>query len=222
MSGADLNGRSLLRYFKSSAGGPGATPRLAVGRPLKALLRPVATTADRLNPADVACLSEWRNKFVSSFLNEFQATDRQTREWLVNTVGPDDTRILFMLDDLNSRTFGYMGIAFIDWEKSYVEADAIVRGGDAPPGTMAAALKALLSWARHDLGLHEIHVRVRSDNPAVGFYKKLGFREFKRVPLRKSADEKNKVTWVEDDSAASSAVQLVYMRIDPALCDEKS
>ena len=221
MMAGDLKGRALLRYFKESAGQPGAFPCLAVGRPLRAILRPLPTMAGRINPEDVSCLTKWRNKYVTSFLNEFEATDAQTTNWLVNTIGPDDTRILFMLDDPSSRTFGYMGIAFIDWEKSYVEADAIVRGGDAPAGTMAAALKALLSWAKHHLGLHHVHVRVRSDNPAVAFYQKLGFREFKRVPLRKT-DGQNKVVWVEDPSEGSSPVQLVYMEIDPALCDEKS
>jgi RimJ/RimL family protein N-acetyltransferase len=206
------NGQSILRCFKESAGKPGASLCLCVGQPPAALLRPVATDAHFINQADVEALTKWRNKYVASFLTEFNATVDETSHWLTKMIGPDDTRILFMIDDLSGRTFGYMGIAFIDWEKHYFEADAIVRGDSAPPGTMAACLKGLLAWAKSTLGLHDIHVRVRSDNPAVEFYRKLGFREEKRVSLRKTA-EPGKIIWVED--SAPSSVQLVHMTLDP-------
>jgi len=77
---------------------------------------------------------------------------------------------------------------------------------------MGACLKTLLAWAKNGLGLTDIHVRVRSDNPAVEFYKKLGFREEKRVSLRKT-NQSDKIVWVED--SAPSPVQLVYMTLDP-------
>lgn len=221
MTSPCLKGKALLSYLKGAAGAPGASVCLTVGWPYKAILRPVATRIEHISLEDVRCLTDWRNKFVTSFLNEFEATISQTTAWLSETVGPDDTRILFMVDDLSSRTFGYMGLAYIDWEKRYVEADAIVRGDSAPPGTMGMALKALLSWARHQLDLEQIHVRVRSDNSAVSFYEKIGFSELKRTPLRKTSTN-DKITWVEDDSAAGSGKELVYMRIEPEKCDEKS
>jgi len=205
-------GQSILRYFKETAGKPGATLCLSVGQPPIALLRPVATDSRYVNQADVEALTKWRNKYVGSFLTEFDATAEQTSQWLTKMVGLDDTRILFMIDDLSGRTFGYMGIAFIDWAKHYVEADAIVRGDSAPPGTMAACLKGLLGWAKNSLGLRNIHVRVRSDNPALEFYRKLGFCEEKRVFLRKTT-QADKIIWAEDN--APSPVQLVHMTLDP-------
>ncbi len=206
------NGQSILRYFKESAGKPGARLCLSVGQPPLALLRPVATDHRFINKSDVEALTKWRNKYVGSFLTEFNATAEQTTQWLTKSVAVDDSRILFMIDDLAGRTFGYMGIAFIDWTKHYVEADAIVRGETAPPGTMAACLKALLAWAKNSLGLHHIQVRVRSDNPALDFYRKLGFREEKRVSLRKTT-QAEKIIWLED--SAPSPVQLVHMTLDP-------
>jgi RimJ/RimL family protein N-acetyltransferase len=206
------NGQSLLRYFKETAGRPGATLCLSVGQPPIALLRPVATDPRFLNADDIAALTKWRNKYVNSFLTEFNATAEQTSHWLTKILSTDDTRILFMIDDLAGRTFGYMGIAFIDWSKRYVEADAIVRGEAAAPGTMAACLKALLGWAKNGLGLHHIQVRVRSDNTAVEFYRKLGFHEETRVSLRKTT-QADKIVWVED--SAPSPVQLVHMTLDP-------
>src|SRR5688572_2674037 len=108
-----LSGRSLLQHFKESAGKPRESVYLTVGNPPVALLRPVATDGRYINSADVELLTAWRNKFVTSFLTEFNATPAQTTHWLTKMIGPDDTRILFMIDDLAGRTFGYMGLAFI-------------------------------------------------------------------------------------------------------------
>ena len=152
----------------------------------QASLRPVATQLDYLNELDVASLTSWRNRHVSSFLTEFNATDVQTRRWLTQQVGPDDSRILFMLDDAERKTIGYMGLAFIDWAAGTAEADAVVRGIDAPRGLMSQALRTLLSWAQGQLAFNRIGVRVRSDNPALGFYEKLGFKETHRVSLRRT------------------------------------
>jgi hypothetical protein len=207
-------GKSLLKYYKETAGQPGVRVCLAVGNPYVAILRPVATIAGLINRADVEALTAWRNKYVSSFLTEFTATAGQTENWLRDIVGPDDGRILFMVDEPGGRTFGYMGIAFINWEQNYVEADAVVRGESAPPRTMASALKTLLAWTRNHLGLADINVRVRSDNSALEFYRKVGFVEQKRVALRKRVHGEN-VTWSEENLVTNPAVTLVYMKMDP-------
>jgi RimJ/RimL family protein N-acetyltransferase len=116
-----------------------------------------------------------------------------------------------MVDDIYGRTFGYMGLDYIDWERGYGEADAVVRGGDAPRGTMKVALQVLLKWARGHLGLCEIGVRVKLSNMiALEFYKKVGFQEFKRVPLRKVV-ESDMIRWVEDPSIEKADDYLVYM-----------
>ncbi len=204
-------GRDWLRSLKSSAGHPGSPACLFVGNPPIATLRVVATQPDRLASDDVACLTKWRNRFVTSFLTEFVATDVQTGRWLTDVVGPDDTKLLFMADGLDGRTFGYLGIAFIDWERGYGEADAVVRGGHATPGTMGTALRTLMAWARSELGLAEIGVRVRSDNPALGFYRKLGFVEKSRTPLRKTVTG-DKTIWTEAPGLETPSPSLVHLR----------
>jgi RimJ/RimL family protein N-acetyltransferase len=204
-------GRQLLRAAKESAAPRGAVLSLPVGRPVEAVLRPVATCEGCLNADDVRALTQWRNRFVRSFLTEFEATEERTARWLTTMVGPDDTRILFMVDDARTgRTVGYMGLAFIDWERGSGEADAIVRGGDAAPGMMTRALRTMLDWARVQLGLHELGVRVRSDNPAVTFYRKLGFRELRRVPLRR-IDREGLIQWIENESLPGREPSLVHM-----------
>lgn len=190
---------------------------IPVGDPFEAVLRPLVTAAGKINREDVRVLTEWRNRFVRSFLTEFQATEERTKKWLTQVVGPDPTRILFMLDDVHGRTIGYLGLAFIDWEQRTGEADAIVRGVETQPGVMTKALLALLRWAHHELGLTKaLTVRVRSDNPAVDFYLKLG-AETRRVPLR-AIEEPGMTRWVEADSLNNNtATELVYITFHPHL-----
>ena len=189
---------------------------IPVGDPVEAVLRPVVTVAGNVNANDVRVLTEWRNRFVGSFLTEFEATEARTEQWLTEVVGPDPTRMLFMLDDVHGRTIGYLGLAFIDWQERTGEADAIVRGVDELPGIMTKALLALLRWAHRELGLTKaLNVRVRSDNPAVDFYLKLG-TETRRVPLRE-IKEPGMTRLVEDESFAESSTELVYLTFHPHL-----
>lgn len=200
----------MLAALKACSTPGGSSLCLPVGMPPVALLRPVATSRERLNPDDVRVLTEWRNRNVRAFLTEFQADEDRTEKWLAEMVGPDDTRILFMVDDLEGRTVGYIGLAFIDWDAGWGEADAVVKGGETPPGTMTKALHVLLDWAREQLGLSNLGVRVRSDNTALEFYRKAGFREERRVPLRK-IEEEGMTRWVEDPSRDPGEPSLVHM-----------
>jgi hypothetical protein len=56
---------------------------------------------------------------------------------------------------------------------------------------------------------------VRSDNPALAFYGKVGFVEQQRVPLARKENDDG-VVWVEDASATDSVASLVHMRYQPA------
>jgi RimJ/RimL family protein N-acetyltransferase len=206
-------GAALLRALKQSTRAGAATLTLPVGTPVRALLRPIATLPGAADAIDVQRLSEWRNRHVKSFLTEFVANDERTAAWLAGAVHRDDGKILFMLHALDGEPLGHLGLGFIDWPTGYGEADAIVSGGASPPGLMKLALQTLLRWARDQLGLQALAVRVRSDNPAVAFYEKVGFREFKRVPLavRRSAEGSD---WSEDPSLVASDASLVYMRYE--------
>ena len=205
------SGKEVLRVLKDTAGSPGMLC-IPVGRPVRALLRPVPTHRDRMNADDVHYLTDWRNRHVNAFLTQFHATEARTAKWLSEVVGPSQTKVLFMVDDLSRRTFGYMGLDFIDWQRRSGEADAIVRGAEAPAGLMAESLRTLMLWARVQLGLHCLGVRVRSDNSALEFYRKLGFREVRRVGLRR-IDEPDRGCWVEDDSLPVSGLCLVHMEL---------
>lgn len=205
---------SALQAIKQAACGASSLC-LPVGYPPRVLLRPVSTTVGRLDAKDVKVLTEWRNRYVTSFLTEFQATENRTADWLTRSVGPDGTRILFMVDGISDAiTIGYMGLAFIDWDRHYGEADAIVRGLPAERGVMRQALVTLLTWAKESLGLTSFGVRVRSDNPAISFYAALGFHTVRRVALRRTKEkDSGMIVWSEDSGAPIEEPFLVHMKL---------
>ena len=202
-------GRELLVALKASAISNAPCLSIPVSSPVEALLRPVATTAGKTNANDVRVLTQWRNRFVKSFLTEFEANESRTEQWLTNVVGPDPTKILFMLDDAQGRTVGYLGLGFIDWEQLSGEADALVRGVEGAPGLMTRAFFTLLNWACDQLGLTTLRGRVRSDNSALKFFLKAA-TETKRVPLRR-IDEPDMIRWVEDASLGDVSPSVVYL-----------
>lgn len=202
-------GKDLLRQLKHSAGAHGPQLGLKIPGYEGYFIRPVATRREFLDPVDIACLTNWRNRHVNAFLTEFSATDERTARWLSDAVHTDDSRILFMIEDERRERVGYMGIAYIDWERSYVEADAIVSSGATPKGMMSAALRTVLRWARGQLGLKVVAVRVLSDNPALTFYRKLGFEETNRIPLKRVISDAL-ASWIEDEALITSERYLVH------------
>jgi hypothetical protein len=206
-------GRELMQAAKAAAAPAQPALSLPIGRPVFGTMRPVGTRPGEILPDDVRVLTDWRNRFVQAFLTEFVASEERTERWLVESVGPDETRILFMVEDGDGRTVGYMGLASIDWETGYAEADAVVRGATAPPTLMMLALETLWSWGRSALGLKRLRARVRSDNPSIAAYRMWGFRERERVPLRREqvGDE---VHWVEDPSQEAGGPSLVHLELE--------
>jgi perosamine synthetase len=71
-----------------------------------------------------------------------------------------------------------------------MEIDNVVRGVDnQAPGIMAEAIQAVLDWAEEVIGPKQIFLRVFADNEhAVNFYRKLGFVDEQRIPLRKHVE----------------------------------
>jgi RimJ/RimL family protein N-acetyltransferase len=75
---------------------------------------------------------------------------------------------------------------------------------------MTAALHGLLAWARRERGLERFAVRVRSDNPALAFYRQAGFVEERRVPLRRVV-EPGMIRWVEAPGLTFPGLEVVYL-----------
>lgn len=208
-------GRQLVASVKAAtrATAPSGGNCLSLVSARGITLRPIGTALGAASEEEVRLLTEWRNRHVKAFLTEFEATQERTAAWLVESIGPDPGRIVFILRGRDGELFGLCGLAFADWEAGSVELDGVMRGTAAEPGGMTEAVRTLLDWAHCQLGLSTPLVRVVSDNPhALGFYRRLGFVETHRVPLRRVA-ERGMVRWVPDPSGPTEARQLVHHRM---------
>src|SRR5947208_3620655 len=94
MTSDSLNGRALLDYIKST---PSERYRIPIPEFQGVSLRAVSTTSP--DPGDVRRLTEWRNRHVTRFLTEFNATETRTRNWLTEVISRDSTRVLFMIEE---------------------------------------------------------------------------------------------------------------------------
>ena len=159
-----------------------------------------------------------RNENKLAFLTRFCATTERTKAWLTDIVGPDTSRILFVIKNpTNQEIYGYMGLAYGKSDGTYIEADAIVRTSDVKiSGLMKAALLSMIRWANKELGIADIWVRVLSDNPAIAFYKSCGFKESHRVHLFETSDKINACVSLSEARVATLSklidITLVYMR----------
>jgi RimJ/RimL family protein N-acetyltransferase len=204
-------GETLLAILKE--GTPRGDPALTL--PVKnsegLRLRPVATMPERVDPDDVQCLTELRNRHPRAFLTEFEATPERKTKWLTKYVRQDRGRILFMVENTARERLGYIGLAFIDWDAKSGEADAIVSGGSSPRGAMKYSLLTLLLWAQGQLGLESLSVRVLADNPAVNFYRRLGFVETGVTPLVRVPNADG-CAWVEGRESSKAERDLLNMQ----------
>lgn len=126
-----------------------------------------------IHPSHAKHLAAWREANRDWFLTTFEINVDRTRHWIESVIARDD-RMLFGVRPSEAEIMGVVGLAGIDTEKGSAEIDHVLRGRPAPQGIMTKALESLIAWAaRH--GLKELRTRVFADNPAVGFYEKIGF-----------------------------------------------
>jgi hypothetical protein len=182
---------------------------------------PICCQSDKTDDAVIGMLTAARNANTSSFLTFFAATSDRTRQWLVNSVASDSSRILFVLKDIYSGgLYGYMGLAYGDALGSRIEGDAIVRYSEqTEPGLMRTAFMQLVEWVRKDLGIKEVWIRVLSDNPALGFYQRCSFESIYVSPLyeiRNSDGVIEALTESVNSGSGLSSRTLTYMKYLPS------
>ena len=190
----------------------GSTAAIEIKGIDNARLRPASS--EQPARVDVYYLTHWRNQNVHAFLSEFVATEVRTECWLREYVGPDPTRIVFMVQ-VGDQIVGYMGLAQIDWDRRSFELDGIVRGrADAPRGVMTCGVLAMIDWAVNGLGLDRPAVRVLAHNAdAVAFYHRMGFADSHRVALyRVTSNGESQLT--EEPTGEPPAAALIYMTLD--------
>ena len=189
----------------------------------KYLLSPINCRLEESDRRIVEMLTASRNANTDRFLTFFDATPERTRDWLCNSVANDETRILFVLKEIETGALcGYMGLAYGDDRGERIEGDAIVKfASKTQPGFMRKAFTVLVEWASGCLGFKEVWVRVLSDNPAIAFYEKCHFIRVRDVQLYEVMNSQKVVqelTERSNEGLLPSSRRLTHMKYQPNEC----
>lgn len=152
------------------------------------------------NNVEIELLAKWRKENSFAFPTQFPVSLRGTKEWVKNSLVGDKTRILFFIktNTKDKILIGHMGLHSFNFRDNTCEIDNVVRGvKDYFPGIMTLSLIALLNWTKKKLNPKHIYLKVFSDNnKAIRLYKRCGFKEINKIPLKKT-EKNNAVIWIE-------------------------
>lgn len=163
----------------------------------------------------VELLDRWREENPTLSAARFPITHERTEKWITETIIRNDRRIVFMIQALDGRYIGHMGLKEICIEQSSALIDMVVRGvKEIMPGLMGYAMEALVRWGKQELGLEHISVMVLWDNPkGIRFYSRCGFKEEETIPLKKIETE-NEVNWIPyRDMSFDAEKYYLHMRL---------
>jgi perosamine synthetase len=134
----------------------------------------------------LAKLSDWRRAASYAYPTRFKVTTQGTRKWAKEAVLDKADRILFLLHDAQGQLVGHLGFANAINNDALLEIDNVLRGEPVSRRElMAEALAALLNWGRTVLFANGFFLRVLASNGrAIDFYRRNGFAETERRPLR--------------------------------------
>jgi RimJ/RimL family protein N-acetyltransferase len=161
-----------------------------------------------LTPSDADLLAAWRNENKEWFFTEFGIDVERTRRWLADVSASEDRLLLGVLPE-KDEMIGVVGLTRIDFQNRSSELDHILRGRSSHPGMMTTALKALLAWG-YSQKLARFTLQVFADNPAIMFYRKLGFVELGAPRALRRTEQEGKVRWIlSDDEGTRFQIEML-------------
>lgn len=171
------------------------------------------TKSSLYNNEEVRLLSKWRKQSEWWFPAQFRVTTAGTKKWLQERLLDTKDRFLFMIETPSGIPIGHAGLFRFNFTEKSCEVDNVIRGESYTPGIMTYAVYTIITWAKKYLGVKKFYLEVFSDNEkAIKLYKRCGFREINRVPMKKVV-EKDKVSWIEIPNNEKGERFNVYMKL---------
>jgi len=129
-------------------------------------------------------LTLWRNINMTSFLTQFIATPKRTRNWMRSSLFLSTGQMLFLIY-VDDHIVGHFG--FKDLTTDDVLLDNAMRGErDGDPKLLVYAGKALVRWLFTQANVKRIKGEVMTDNiPSIMMNNRIGFGHKTRHPLIK-------------------------------------
>lgn len=175
----------------------------------------ILLTKDSVDNADVMeLLFRWRKNNQVWFQAQFNITLEGTVKWFRDRVIGAPDRILFIIK-VGDKYVGHVGLFRFDFVESACELDNVLRGENIFPGIISAAIVDVFKWGKDVLGIEKYTLETFSDSVrALKMYEKLGFREYKRIPLIKIHNG-DRTEWVEPSSDYQGGIERfnIFMKL---------
>jgi len=157
-------------------------------------------------------LGRWRKENEEWFPAKFKITTLRTTKWFKEKVIGAPDRLLFLIK-VRNRYIGHVGLFRFDFRQKMCQIDNILRGKPGYPGIMGNAILHMIDWGKKQLGLVAYTLRVASDNKrACRLYGRLGFVEYKRIPLIQIAG-KDGLEWVDAPKGYTKKIKRYDMHM---------
>jgi len=137
------------------------------------------TTLRAMEKRDIELLRNLRNHpdMRRWHCSHMLVSDIEQEEWYERS-GTDQRNKIFMVDDLNGNTVGYVQLRNIDYKNRSVEIGIHLGPEAQGRGYGRDAFLLLMRFAFNEMNMHRVYLQVFDFNDrAIKLYEKLGFRE---------------------------------------------
>jgi RimJ/RimL family protein N-acetyltransferase len=166
------------------------------------------------NSSETLYLStKWRQNNLKWFQSTFTPTEKNTDEWIKNTILKDPDRILFMIF-LDGKKIGQTGLDRYVIEDNSIDITGTLKDQSVrDPRVMEYARKALLRWAFEYLCVSKVVFRVFSDNYRnISLIERCGALTTNSIPMKKKIGN-NVWGWTEITLNSDDEIAERYLNI---------
>ncbi len=132
-----------------------------------------------LEEKDLELLAQWRNAEANRpfFFNPWPVYLGGQKAWYTNLVA-DRNRMLMMIETLEGRPVGLIGLAGIDWRNQSSElGPGIIDPPERGNGYIEEAIELLVTYSFRELNLHRLYCECYPFNRVVELMKLFGFKQ---------------------------------------------
>lgn len=145
-----------------------------------AVIRGERVSLREVREEDNPLFRRWRSdpEVLRWLFSERAPTEAEQQHWF-ESLASDETKTAFMVETATGRAIGQAKFDRIDRERGCAELGLMIgERAERGKGLGAEACRLLIQYGFEELALRRIDCLVLADNePALGLYRKLGFRE---------------------------------------------
>ena len=165
------------------------------------------------SPETIYLSTKWRQNNLKWFQSTFIPTEKNTSDWIKNTILKDPDRILFMIF-LDGKKVGQTGLDIYVIEDNSIQITGTLKDQSVhDPRVMEYTRKAVLRWAFEYLDVSKVIFRVFSDNYRnINLIERCGALTTNSIPMKKK-NGNNVSKWIESTLNSDDEFAERYLNI---------